>query len=196
MLDSYLFLAEGFEEVEALTAVDILRRAGIPVKTVSITSSLQVTGAHGITVKADVIYDSTLFVNAPWLILPGGMPGATNLYDFAPLQGLLESQAKSEHGRIAAICAAPAVVLGQSGLLKGEKATCYPGFEDKLTGAKVEDAAVVVSGKFVTGNGPANAMIWALTIVKECVGLQIARQVASGLLYYPNEMQDTENFFG
>lgn len=196
MKESFVFLAEGFEEVEALTVIDILRRAGIPVKTVSITSCLQVTGAHGITVTADLIFDNTLFVDAPWLILPGGMPGAVNLYEFAPLQGLLEQQAKSEHGRIAAICACPAVVLGQLGLLRGERATCYPGFEDKLSGAQAVAAPVVVSGKFVTGNGPANAMLWSLAIVKESIGSQIAETVADGLLLYPAKNEELDNFFG
>lgn len=196
MKDSYLFLAEGFEEIEALTAVDLLRRAGIPVKTVSITTSLQVTGAHGITVNADLLYNNILFADAPWLILPGGMPGATNLYEFAPLQGLLKQQTETHHGRIAAICAAPAVVLGQSGLLKGEDATCYPGFEKMLEGAKVTDAPVVVSGRFVLANGPANAMVWTLAIIKETVGSQEAGHVANGLLLYPRDEEGVDYFFG
>lgn len=196
MKESFLFLAEGFEEVEALTAVDILRRAGIPVKTVSITSSLQVTGAHGISVTSDLLYDNTLFADAAWLILPGGMPGATNLHDFAPLCGLLKAQKESEHGRIAAICASPAVVLGQEGLLKGEKVTCYPGFESMLKGAEVVDAPVVVSGKFVLGNGPANAMVWALAIVKEALGFEEAEKVASGLLLHPRNEDAVDHFFG
>lgn len=129
MKESYVFLAEGFEDVEALTPVDVLRRAEMPVKTVSITSSLQVKSAHGVVVTADVLYDNTMFKDPAWLILPGGMPGASNLYEFAPLQGLLKNQLASKDGRIAAICASPAVVLGQLGLLKGRKATCYPGFE-------------------------------------------------------------------
>lgn len=184
MNTSYLFLAAGFEEIEAIATVDILRRAGIPVKTVSITEALQVTGAHGITVKADVIYDNTLFDSPAWLILPGGLPGADNLYDFAPLQGLLENQLKSEHGRIAAICASPAVVLGQLGMLKGVKATCYPGFEEKMIGAIPEESAVVTDGKFVTGNGPANTIKFALEIVRQSLGDNIAREVGAGMLYY------------
>lgn len=185
MNESFLFLAQGFEEIEALTVVDVMRRAGLPVKTVSITSSLQVTGANGITVKADVLYDNTLFDNPAWLILPGGMPGAENLYEFAPLQGLLDSQKRSVSGRIAAICAAPAVVLGRMGLLQGEKATCYPGFESELHGAVPVDSPVVVSGKFVTGNGPANALPFALNIVRESIGEQDAVKVANGMLCYP-----------
>lgn len=196
MKESFLFLAAGFEEIEALTAVDVLRRAGMPVKTVSITSALQVTGAHGITVTADVLFDNTLFRDPAWLLLPGGMPGATNLHDFAPLEGLLKRQAASRSGRIAAICAAPAVVLGQEGLLKGKKATCYPGFEHLLKGAEHLDLPVVVDGKFVTANGPASAMHWALSIVELEKGRAAAEEVGAGMLYYPNHESEIDNIFG
>lgn len=184
MKPSFLFLAEGFEEVEAITAIDVLRRAGIPVKTISISESLQVRGAHNIVVKADCLYDNTLFVDPEWLILPGGMPGAENLYEFAPLQGLLKAHA-GEGGKIAAICAAPAVVLGRLGLLKGKQATCYPGFESELTGAEHVDAPAVTDGNIVTGNGPANALLWALYIVREAIGEQEAVKVANGMLFFP-----------
>lgn len=194
MNQSFVFLAEGFEEVEALTAVDVLRRAGMEVKTVSITSSLQVKGAHGITVTADLLYDNTLFRNPAWLICPGGLPGAQNLHDFAPLQGLLRRQLESPTGRIAAICAAPALVLGDEGLLKGHKATCYPGFESHLKGAEYVDAPVVVDDKFVLGNGPANAMVWALHIVAAELGSQKAESVGAGLLIY--QARDCDEFFG
>jgi len=196
MKESFLFLAEGFEEIEALTAVDVLRRAGMDVKTVSITSSLQVTGAHGVTVNADVIFDNTLFSSPAWLILPGGMPGAVNLYECAPLQGLLRRQTESEKGRIAAICAAPAVVLGQLGLLEGRKATCYPGFENLLKGAIPVEAPVTADDKFVLGNGPSNALLWALSIVKADRGLELVEKVANGMLYYPKINTSMNNFFG
>lgn len=196
MNESFLFLAAGFEEIEALTAVDVMRRAGMEVHTVSITSALQVRGAHGITVNADLLFDNTLFLDPEWLVLPGGMPGATNLYEFAPLKGLLTTQSQSANGRIAAICAAPGVVLGQLGLLKGERATCYPGFEHYVEGAEMIDSPVVVSGKYVLGNGPANALPWALTIVREAMGEEIARNVASGMLYYKPISDNVENFFG
>lgn len=195
MKDSFLFLAAGFEEIEAITIIDVLRRAGMNVQTVSITSALQVRGAHGVTVTADLLYDNTLFASPEWLILPGGMPGASNLYEYGPLQGLLKSQAEAKEGRIAAICAAPAVVLGQLGLLKGEKATCYPGFENLLEGAQMIDDAVVVSNKFVTANGPRNALPFALTIVMETLGKEAAAKVASGMLYYPQELNPQDNFF-
>lgn len=196
MKESFVFLAAGFEEIEALTVIDVLRRAGMNVLTVSITSALQVKGAHGVTVTADVLFDNTMFSEPDWLILPGGMPGATNLYEFGPLQGLLKNQAESKSGRIGAICAAPAVVLGQLGLLKGEKATCYPGFQDLIEGAEIVDEPVVVSNKFVLGNGPANALPWALSIVKEALGIEAAAKVASGMLYYPTELNPQVNFFG
>lgn len=196
MKEAFVFLAAGFEEIEALTAIDVLRRAGMSVQTVSITSSLQVKGAHGVTVNADLLFDNTLFASPDWLVLPGGMPGASNLFEFGPLQGLLKTQSESEKGRIAAICAAPAVVLGQLGLLKGEKATCYPGFEDKIKGAEMIDAPVVISNKYVLGNGPANALPWALAIVKEAVGIEKAAEVASGMLYYSSEFNRETNYYG
>ncbi len=196
MKESFVFLADGFEEVEALTAVDVLRRAGMPVRTVSISSSLQVTGAHGISVKADAIYESTLFGNPGWLILPGGLPGADNLYKFAPLQGLLKQQAESPEGRIAAICAAPAVVLGKLGLIKGRKATCYPGFERMLEGAEYVDTRVVADNKFVLGNGPASALEWALAIVRMQLGQEKSCTIANDMLLYPNGDGQFNNLFG
>lgn len=196
MNESYVFLAEGFEEMEALSAVDILRRAGMPVRTVSISASLQVRGAHGIIVTADTLFDNTLFTDAAWLILPGGLPGAENLYNYAPLQGLLRNQAKSPEGRIAAICASPAFILGRMGLLKGEKATSYPGTEGMLSGAEVVQSAIVVSGKFVLGNGPAAAQAWALSIVNCELGEQTSTRVANDLLLYPQSNDDLDWSFG
>ena len=197
MKESFVFLADGFEEIEAISVIDILRRAGMDVKTVSISASLQVKGAHGIIVVADALYDSTLFTDAEWLIFPGGLPGATNLYEFAPLQGLIHNQATSESGRMAAICAAPGEVLGQLGVLRGEKFTCYPGFEGKAEGGIHEPAKVVVSGKYVTANGPSSATLWALEIVKETMGEDKASEIASGMLIYPPKTSlDTVNMFG
>ena len=195
MKESFIFLADGFEEIEALTVIDVLRRADIPAKTVSITSSHQVTGAHGVTVTADLIYDSTLFTDPEWLILPGGMPGATNLYEFDLSTGLLRRHAQSK-GKIAAICAAPAVVLGQLDLLEGKKATCYPGFENLCHGAEMIDSPVVVSDNLVLGNGPANALLWALNIVQVAKGEPVAVQIANGLLLSPRSTDDLDHYFG
>lgn len=190
MKEAFIFLAEGFEEIEALSVIDVLRRGNMNVKTVSITQSLQVKGAHGVMVTADVLFDNTMFSNPEWLILPGGMPGATNLYEFAPLQGLLRRQAESSNGKIGAICASPAVVLGQLGLLKGRHATCYPGFENLLEGAVYENDPVVVDGNIITGNGPANATAWALAILRHSEGELKAEEVASGMLIYTNNLND------
>lgn len=195
MKESYLLLAEGFEEIEALTPVDVLRRAGMNVKTVSITGSRQVKGAHGVGVNADLVFDPVHFSKCDWLILPGGMPGASNLYEFSPLRGILKNH-KSEGRHIAAICAAPAVVLGQLGLLRGEEATCYPGFEQLCEGAKMVDTPVVVSNNLVLGNGPANALVWALTIVKEALGEKEAINVATGMLRFPNSTNNLDFTFG
>lgn len=183
MKSSYLFLAPGFEEVEALTPVDVMRRAGIEVHTVSVTSSLEVEGAHGVTIKADMTFDQADFSNCDWLVLPGGMPGATNLYDFKPLCSLLLKH-NTEGGHIAAICASPAVVLGQLGLLDGKEATCYPGFESLAPEANFQDRRVVVSGNIITANGPASALIFALTIVAATKGDSVAKEVGEGMLYY------------
>lgn len=195
MKESFVFLAEGFEDIEAITVIDVLRRAGIPVKTVSITSSLIVTSAHGVNIGADLLYDASLFKNADWLICPGGMPGASNLYEFAPLNGLLTQHA-AEGGRLAAICAAPAVVFGQLGLLKGKTATCYPGFENLCTEANMVDKAVVSTSNLVLGNGPSNALIWALRIVKETLGEQTSRKIANDMLLYPRTENDIDYTFG
>ena len=194
--ESFVFLADGFEEIEAITVIDILRRAGMRVKTVSITSSLQVKGAHGIGVTADVIYDCTLFADAEWLILPGGLPGATNLFNFAPLHGLLQNQAASAKGRVAAICASPGEILGQLGLLKGERFTCYPGFEKKVSGGMYVPDKVVASGKFVTASGPSSATLWALEIVRISKGEAAAAEVASGMLLYNGNANGAGFIFG
>lgn len=186
LMKNYVFLAEGFEEVEALTPVDVLRRADMDVKTVSITDSHKVKGAHGITVEADITFKQADFSDTDWLIVPGGMPGAANLHAFSPLNDLLKVHAMNG-GHIAAICAAPAVVLAAAGLLEGKEATAYPGFEDGLEagGATHKDARVVVDGKTVTSNGPSSALVFALKLVSISKGEDVAQQVAAGMLLYP-----------
>lgn len=195
MKESFIFLADGFEEIEALTVIDVLRRAEMPVKTVSISSSEYVTGAHGVTVKADTVFDKQLLSDPEWLILPGGMPGATNLYEHEQLREILVRH-NDEKKKIAAICAAPAVVLGQLGILNGKKATCYPGFENLCVGAKMIDSPVVVDDNIVCGNGPANAMSWALNIVGVAKDEQAALHIANGMLYYPKACDDVDYCFG
>jgi 4-methyl-5(b-hydroxyethyl)-thiazole monophosphate biosynthesis len=196
MKDCFVFLAEGFEEIEALTAVDVMRRAGMPVKTISITNDLKVVGAHGIPVLADALFSETEFEDPEWLVLPGGMPGAINLHDYEPLMELVRKQVAAPIGHIAAICAAPAVVLGVEGLLKGRKATCYPGFEDKLLGAEYNGASVLSDDKFVLANGPASAMLWAREIIKVGTDEVTAESTANGMLLYNKLPADLDYLFG
>lgn len=181
-MKNFLFLADGFEEIEALATVDILRRAGMEVHTVSIKREPVVTGAHGVSVVADLTFKEADFSDTDWLILPGGMPGASNLHEFGALNDLLRVHA--DKGRIAAICASPAVALAPTGLLSGRKATCYPGFETALVaaGAIPVDSRVVTDGNIVTGNGPSSAFPFALEIVRLTKGDDTAREVASGML--------------
>lgn len=184
MKTSYIFLADGFEEVEALTVVDLLRRAGISVQTVSITADPVVRGAHGIPVVADISFgsaDPAEFAGAGWLITPGGIPGSPNLAACAPLQELLRSHAAAG-GRIAAICAAPAMVLAPLGILDGRTATGYPGTTAPVGGVTWTDSRVVVSGNVVTANGPSSAMPFALAIIAETLGKEASAKVAAGLL--------------
>ena len=136
MNTSYIFLAPGFEEIEALTVLDVMRRAGMDVKTVSITDERNVAGAHGVTVTADLLYSETDFITPEWLILPGGMPGTKYLAAHEGLTTLIKNCHKNKK-YLAAICAAP-IVYGELHLLSGKHATCYPGFEEKCMGAIME----------------------------------------------------------
>ena len=157
MKHSYLFLADGFEEIEALATADILRRAGIKTILVSIKDTPEVTGANSIKVTADtVIADVELTPDTEWLIMPGGMPGATNLAACAKLTGMIKEQF-SRGGRIASICASPGVVLGPLGVLDGRTATCYPGFESYAPKAHFTGNPVEVLDTLVTANGPGAA---------------------------------------
>lgn len=183
---SFVFLAEGFEEIEALTVVDVMRRAGMDVKTVSISGDIRVRGAHGVEVTADLRFKEADFEDTEWLILPGGMPGATNLASFAPLNDLLTIHAHK--GKIAAICAAPAVVLAPLGILDGKEATCYPGFERQCPKAVMRDVPVVALDRLITANGPSAALRFSLAIVANSLGAPVAQEVGSGMLYYPKSL--------
>lgn len=157
----YMFLANGFEEIEALMPLDLMRRAGLPVKTVGV-GSLDITGSHGITVKADML-DSDFSDNSPeCVILPGGMPGTTNL-DASPVVHKALDLALEKNSLICAICAAP-MVLGKRGILKGKNATCFPGFEEYLEGASV-GGRVVRDGQVITGVGMGAALEFGIEIV-------------------------------
>lgn len=169
MAKVYEFLATGFEEVEALLPVDILRRAGVEIKTVSVTGDTWVTSSHGVTIQADLKFeDIPHFDDVDMLLLPGGMPGATNLNEHAGVrEALLAHHAKGK--RIGAICAAP-MVLGSLGLLKGRKATCSPGFEKYMEGADYTAELFTVDGNIITGEGPAATFPYAYEILKGFVG--------------------------
>ncbi len=161
---TYVFLAEGFEEIEALAVVDILRRCKIEVQTVSISENLQVTGSHGIPVMADVSLTQLDASTAKAFILPGGLPGADNLQACSPLKAALQQAAKKEK-IVAAICAAPKV-LGAFGLLHGKKATCYPGYEPELLGATPVTDKVVQDGNIITSQGVGTACEFAFALAK------------------------------
>jgi len=160
----FLFLAYGFEETEALTTVDLLRRGGIEVITVSVTTENIVSGAHKIPVVADIKIDECDFSQADAIILPGGQPGVNNLKACNSILDLVKASF-AENKVICAICAAPSI-LGQIGLLKNKKATCYPGYETELIGAMLSDDKVCVDGNIVTSRGVGTAIDFALEIIK------------------------------
>jgi len=175
----YIFLAEGFEEIEALCPLDIMRRAGLSVKTVGIGSN-EITGSHGITVKADIRDTEFDGSDAEMIFLPGGMPGTLNLASSKIVTDAITEAVKKQK-YIAAICAAPSI-LGDMGLLKGKEAICYPGFEDHLIGAVLSDKRVAVDGKILTAAGMGVALEFGLTIVSILCGEEKARELAHAVL--------------
>ena len=158
------FLAEGFEEIEALAPVDILRRQKVDVTTLSITGRHEVTSSHGVTVIADGLFENYDLSNAYLLLLPGGMPGSTNLNAHEGVREALTSHA-AKGKPIGAICAAP-MVLGSLGLLKNRRATCSPGFECYLEGAEYTGDLVTIDGQFITGEGPAASFPYAYALLR------------------------------
>lgn len=180
MKKAYVHFAEGFEEIEALTIVDVLRRAEIPTEMVSVTGHRQVTGAHGIKIVTDIVFEDVDYDNAAIVILPGGLPGAKNLQDHNGLSNIIKQKA-SKNEPIAAICAAP-MVLGDLGILDGKNAVCYPGFESHLKGANVKEDLSLKSDNIITGRGPGAAINFSLEIVKELKGEQLANELANGMI--------------
>lgn len=164
----YVFFADGFEEIEAFTAIDVLRRAGLNVEMVTVTDEEVVMGAHDVPVVCDSFFNGNDFKDADMVLLPGGMPGADTLSKHEGLKALVSEFVKADKP-IAAICAAP-MVLGKMGYLKGKKVTCYPGFEQYLTGATCTGAQVEKDGNIITGIGPGGAMDFALAVVELLVG--------------------------
>lgn len=181
MSKAYVFLADGFEEIEGLTVVDILRRAGVDVCTTSIMGKVAINGAHNIEVKADALFEACDFSDGDLFVLPGGMPGTKYLGAYEPLCRLLEE--KNHQGAyLAAICAAPSV-LGNLGLLKGKKAICYPGFEDRLTGGEVTFEKVVTDGNITTSMGMGTAIVFALRLVELLCGTDKAKDIKKSIRY-------------
>ncbi|MBQ8001387.1 MAG: DJ-1/PfpI family protein [Ruminococcus sp.] len=177
----YCFLTTGFEEIEAITTVDMLRRAGIDMKTVAVTedNTLAVTGSHNITITADMhITDASSDV-CVGVFLPGGMPGTTNLDESAQVRELISCCAENDK-YIFAICAAPSV-LGHMGLLSGKAATCYPGFEPELTGAQLSSEPAVQDGKIITGKGPGATIAFASLIITELKGSAVCADLKSAM---------------
>ena len=174
-----VLLADGFEEIEALTPVDMLRRAGLEVVTVGITSKIAV-GAHGISVICDALPDDLDITNVSTVILPGGMPGSLNL-DASPFTDAILASVNARGGKIAAICAAP-LVLGRRGLLRGKRATCYPGFENELVGAVVSDESVVTDGNITTAKGMGVALEFSKELISLLVSNEKAEELSSAIM--------------
>lgn len=181
MKNVYVFFAEGFEEIEALTVVDLLRRAQIPAVMTGITGNGDVTGSHGIRIGMDASIEDVSLENAAMLVLPGGMPGTRHLGACEKLAELLR-EADAQKIRIGAICAAPSV-LGDMGLLKGRKAVCFPGFEERLTGAEVQTAKAVTDGHITTSRGMGTAIPFGLEIIRLLKGEEEAERIGSSIIY-------------
>ena len=174
-----LLLANGFEEIEALLPLDLLRRASITVDTIGIGGKM-ITGAHAVTVAADLTDDEANASDYSAVIFPGGMPGATNL-DNAEFTDKVIAAVNAVGGRIAAICAAP-LVLGKRGLLKGKKATCYPGFENELLGATVVSDPVVTDGCITTAKGMGVALEFAKELVSLLAGTEVSDKLSKAIM--------------
>ena len=178
-LKVYIFLADGFEEIEGLTVVDIMRRAKIDVETISITGQKQINGAHKIIVEADRLFEETDFSDGDMLVLPGGMPGTLNLKEHEGLRNLIgEFDKKKKY--LAAICAAPSI-LSELGILKGRKACAYPSFEEGLDCAQVVHEAAVTDGHVTTGRGMGAAIPFALKLTELLCGTEKANEIAESI---------------
>lgn len=180
---SYIFLAPGVEEIEAMATIDAMRRAEIPVVAVAVDTTLQIKGATGQTMVADSLISEININDADWLIVPGGVPGAPNLHaSGAVSRMLLEHFGKG--GRIASICAGPAVVLAPLGILKGKKATCYPGLGDQINnnGGEYVKERVVVAPNLITSEGPGTTLPFAIEIIRQTKGDKVADDTAASMI--------------
>jgi len=173
-------LADGFEEIEAVSIIDVLRRADLEVLVISVTGKMDVLGAHQIVVMADDLFEKVNYDEIYMIVLPGGMPGAANLDSHTGLKRQIMNFV-AEKKQLAAICAAP-LVFGNLGILEGEKAVCYPGFEGYLKDAEVLKIPVVESGNIITGRGPGVAIQFALKIVEKAVSAEKAELLSRQML--------------
>lgn len=172
-------LLEGFEEIEAITIIDVLRRAELPV-VVAGDRAGPVRGAHGVDVSAEVALSDVRAAELRAIVLPGGMPGAQNLAENPRVQGLIKEVAGAG-GTTAAICAAP-WALATAGVHAGRTVTCYPGFQDKLKGGTFVEDRVVIDGPVITSRGPGTALEFALTLVGRFAGRDRERELTEGML--------------
>lgn len=177
----YVFLADGFEEIEGLTVVDLMRRAGADTTTVSISKNRMVMGSHKISIQADILFEEGDFSDADMLVLPGGMPGTMQLLEHLGLAAVLKAANEKQTG-LAAICAAPRV-FGALGFLKGRNAVCYPGIEEHLTGAHTGTARVVTDGHITTSRGMGTAIDFSLELIRRLFGEEAAEQQAKSIVY-------------
>ena len=175
-----VFLADGFEEVEGLTVVDLLRRAGAVVETVSVMGKLQIDGAHGIQVEADELFEKAFFDDAELLVLPGGMPGTLHLKEHKGLADLL-CKFNEKGKRIAAICAAP-TVFGALGLLKKKAACCYPGMEEQLNCKEAKFCSFVTDGNITTSRGMGTSILLGLELVKLLKDEETSKKLAEAIM--------------
>ncbi len=180
---SYIFIAPGVEEVETTATVDALRRAEIPVTVVAVADNLQVKGATGQTLVADSLISEVNTGDADWLIIPGGDPGAQNLFANDEVKSKILAHYQ-KNGRIASICAGPAVVLAPLGVLKGKKATCYPGLGEAINsnGGEYVKQNVVIEPNLITSEGPGTTLLFAIEIIRATKGDKVAEAVSSGML--------------
>ena len=176
-----VFLADGCEEIEALTVIDILRRGNVDVIGASINDTLGINGAHNIDFKANVTFNDINFDDVDMIVLPGGYEGRNNLLAHDGVCKVCQDFMK-KNKYIAAICAAPSI-LGENRILEGKRATCYPGFENQLKGANYTDKALVIDGNIITSKGPATAMLFSIAQLEVMTNTQTAAKVAQGLLF-------------
>lgn len=181
---SYIFLAPGVEEIEAMATIDALRRADIPVVAVAVDTTLQIKGATGQTIVADSLISDIDITDADWLIVPGGVPGAPNLHASQAVSTLLKEH-YAKGGRIASICAGPAVVLAPLGILNGKRATCYPGLGDQINSGEYVAEKVVSAENLITSEGPGTTLPFAIEIIRQTKGDKAADDTAASMLVTP-----------